>query len=357
MKSHLARAIEAVVALVKTVQIPAAILRPSPDLQLALRRHLARRNVRDRIQGWGATLGILCMIYILAAWQDVSPSEYATRIITFTSTAMPAAVPNRSVPEVASEAPAPAAEMPLPARAEITLSPSTNLARAALREPRRTAGSGATVSRRSIATPAAMDAPEVRFRVTTPGIRRRTPISQLSTRIQSPGARPIVERDSPTLPIPRPSDSAPAIRQEIDAPDVRVFDETTLTVEDARTQQILDWIHQNPVEIPLVARRHMDYLEGDHVSMATVTIDGQVVRLYLLARGGYTQLHVLMVAGEKSYLFYDRGMQGEASRFRVGSVSRTDNEISRIVSQEREITSEEARQFYSAFLEWWEGQQ
>lgn len=294
------------------------------------------------------------MIYVLSAWSDVSPSEYATRIITFTSVSAPAPSPANTPMEKSSDKPAPISEVVLPARAEITLSPSTSLAHASLREPRRTNRETGAMSQRSIMLPTASNMPEMQTRVPTHGTRRRMVVGQLSAQVTLPDARPILERENTNLSIPPPVENTPEIRQEIDIPEVRVFDETTLTTEDVRTQRIIDWVRQHPSNIPQVIQRHMDYLDGDYVSQASTMIQGEQVHLYLLVRGGYSQLHVLMLIGDNSYLFYDRGMQGEASRFRVGSVNRTESEVSRIVSQEREITSKEAQQFYSAFIEWWE---
>lgn len=356
MGSRFAKLIKVVTQRAISVRMLALTDRQFPHLSSALRRHWARRSVRDRYGGWGVTFGLLSMIYVFAAWSDVSPSEYAARIITFTSVSMPASASSSAAPAAPSEAPTPVPEVTLPTRTEITLSPSTGLTRASLREPRRSIDGAAAVSRQSISTPSVLNTPEVRARVTSPGIRRRTPVEHLSARMTLPGTRPTLEREDATLQLPVPAQSAPEIRHEIDAPEVRVFDETTLTTEDARTVQIIDWVRQNPTEIPPVIKRHMDYLAGDYVSMASTTINGEPVDLFLLVRGGYSQLHVLMVSGENSYLFYDRGMQGEVSRFRVGRVSRTGAEVARIVSQEREITSFEAQQFYTAFLEWWERQ-
>jgi len=196
--------------------------------------------------------------------------------------------------------------------------------------------------------PSVSNMPEIQAKVPTPGTRRHRIVGQLFSRIVLPDARLTLERESTDLSILSPVE---------DIPEVRVFDETTLTAEDMRTQQIMDWVRQNSSKIPQVIRLHMDHMDGDLVSLASTMIDGKQVNLYLLVRGGYSQLHVLMLIGETSYLFYDRGIQGEASQFRIGSVNRTGAEVSRIVSQKREITSKEAQQFYAAFIEWWENQE
>jgi len=357
LNSRISRIIEGAIQFGKLIQSTISADQRIQNLLFVLRRYLTQRSVKDRLGGWGITFGLLCMIYVLSAWSDVSPSEYATRIITFTSASMPASSPASVSPEVPSKISAPALEVYLPARTKITLKFSTSFARASLREPVRSNREAGGVSRRSITIPSVSDMPEIQAKVPTPGIRRRRIIGRLSDRMTLPDARPTLERENTDLSIPSPVEDTPEIRQEVDIPEVRVFDETTLTTEDARTQQIMDWIRQNPSKIPEVIRRHMDYMDGDLASLAYTMIEGKQVNLYLLVRGGYSQLHVLMLIGETSYLFYDRGMQGEANRFRVGSVNRTGVEVSRIVSQEREITSKEAQQFYAAFIEWWENQE
>ena len=157
------------------------------------------------------------------------------------------------------------------------------------------------------------------------------------------------------LSLPPQELTAPQERTVIDVPDVRVFDEATLlTPEDERTTHIAEWVRQNPKTLPGVVMRHMDYIEGDFTTYASVSVDGREVSIYLLVRGGYEQLQVVLVDGSRSFLFFDRGMTKQASRFRVGSVAHSPEGITRIVSQEREITSAEAQDFYRIFLEWWE---
>jgi len=146
----------------------------------------------------------------------------------------------------------------------------------------------------------------------------------------------------------------PEVREEVEAPEIRVYDESSLSAESEETKEIVEWISQHQTDVPLVVRAHMNYEEGDKASGVYITIDGRKVEIFLLSRAGYEQLHILLVDGENSYLFINRGMSDNASRFRIGEVNRTNNVITAIDSQEREITSDESQMFYSAFMDWWE---
>ena len=314
---------------------------------------------RDRLSGWGIALLVLLLLYGFAAISHVSTGAYATRVVAFTSVvrptpapAVPATSDTRSNPQPPRETAA-----PLPAREAITL--EQTLTRSPVGErrvvQRRAIASGgqrAPLQRPTLSVDPARPAPRVRPNATNLAQRRVTiPGRPALPSVEAPRLR----RESQSgLSSPLQDRSAPEERKLIDVPDVRVFDETTLTTEDERTAQIADWVRLNPKTLPDVVMRHMDYMEGDFTTYVSVSIEGREVGIYLLVRGGYEQLQVVLVDGERSFLFFDRGITRQASRFRVGSVSHSPEGISRIVSQEREITSAEAQDFYRIFLEWWE---
>ena len=305
----------------------------------------------------GVTLLLLLMIYLWAGWSEVSTGEYAARILRFSPAVAPAAsAPSSGTTMTAPEAANVSTEGILPERVKISIDPSASLSRAEMRATTRTPDiTDTSVRRRSMPNPLPLRRREIRPQVSNPEIRRRTLTGSLSTRLSLPTTRPTLDRRDSPPPLAVPdTEEFPETRPEAETPQVRTFDETTLTETDVRTQEIIAWVRQNPSHIPPVAKTHMDYIDGDHLARVQVWVDGVVVELFLLVRSGYSQLHVLMVTGGKSYLFHDRGGKGEAERFRVGNVRHTDGEISRIVSQEREITSEEAQTFYRIFMNWWE---
>ena len=316
-----------------------------------------KRDVRDRITGWGITTLFVALLYVIAAFSDVSTGEYATRILTFSSVVNPA--PPSTASAAVERAPDPGnpgeAAPPLPVREEIALERVVDLEGAGREPAIRRREISDVAQRRTLTRPdLTLDRsqPEPRNRTAPAGLqRRRLPIPG---RPALPQVRAPLERQESEIAIPVPEAAAPEERIIIDTPDIRVYDEETLTVQDARTGRIVDWIKSTPKALPDVVRRHMDYLEGDHMSFTTWTHQGREVEIYLLVRQGYDQLHVVVIDGEDSYLFFDRGLSKQASRFRVGSVSRTSGTISRIVSKEREITSDEAQNFYQIFIGWWE---
>ena len=314
---------------------------------------------RDRLSGWGIALLVLLLLYGIAAISDVSTGAYATRVVAFTSVVNPAPAPavpassdTRSVPERPSER-----ATSLPAREAITLEQTLSRSEVGERRivQRQTITSGAQrapLHRPTLSMDPTRPAPRVRPNATNLSQRRVTiPGRPALPSVEAPRLRR--EAESGLL-LPLQERSAPTEREEIDVPDVRVFDESTLTVEDERTAHIAEWVRRNPKTLPDVIMRHMDHMVGDFTTYVSVFVEGREVEIFLLVRGGYEQLQVVLVDGDRSFLFFDRGMTRQASRFRVGSVSHSPEGISRIVSQEREITSTEAQDFYRIFLEWWE---
>ena len=319
-----------------------------------------KRDTRDRLSGWGIALLGLLLLYGIAAISDVSTGAYATRVLAFTSVVNPApatAVPASSDPKPEHPERPRERAASLPAREAITLKQTLSRGGAGARRvvKRREIVSGAqraTLQRPTLSVDPARPAPRELTNATNPSKRKVTfPGRPTLPSVEAPRLRREAESG---LSLPLQERSAPEERKKIDVPDVRVFDETTLTTEDERTVKIGEWVRRNPKTLPDVVMRHVDYMEGDFTTHVSVFIEGREVELFVLIRGGYEQLQVVLVDGDRSFLFFDRGMTRQASRFRVGSVARSPEGISRIVSQEREITSAEAQDFYRIFLEWWE---
>jgi len=311
----------------------------------------SKRSITDRAGGWTITAFLLLSIYLLSAWSDVSTDKYATRIITFSNTVAPAP-PSPSSPavEIASTPPP---VVTLPKRATIKIE-NLDLARkrptlSKTRVDPNTAPSRTLLSpeRQPTLLESRSSIPE------TSGIRRRIPRG-LTSQALLPSSRPSIEAPSTnSLDIVVPETDAPEIREPMDVPEVRVFDESTLSTESEQTKEIVQWVIKNHIDIPTVVQSHMDFEDGDKTTGVTVRVDGREVQIYLMARLGYDQLHILLVDDSRSYLYVNRGVRDQASRFRVGQVTRHGDLLARIVSQEREISSDEAQTFYSIFTDWW----
>ncbi len=337
-----------------------------PDMS-ALRQILASRNVQDRLGGWGITLSLLAGMYLLAAWSDVSPSEYTSRILTFTSVAIPPPPPPPPVPVEASPAESEAPEVTveevsLPVRESISLQPpaglDSNPERTSLAESRLAINDGGQLSALPESRLALDRSPSGTEIAAARGIQGRSRISLPGTRLALPSDQLSAGGPAGANSSMRgPASEVPSERVGAEAPEIRAFDESMLSGGGGRdnvTSAIMEWVKNNPHPHPAVVRVHLDHASGDHTAIASSAIDGREVQFYLLVRSGYDQLQVVMVDGEDSYLFFDRGLQKEVSRFRVGRVTHNDGRIARIISQEREITSEEAKAFYAAFIDWWE---
>jgi len=313
---------------------------------------IRRRQFIERAVGASITIGLLIILFLLASWSDVSSSEYKSKIISFTNVvASPSVLSIVEAPSTPEAVPAPTV---LPKKAKITLTPTTRRSPPKLNATEVQAR--AQISR-SLRAPT-LSTPTARVRTQVPetgGVRRRVP-SGLSSQALLPSAHPsvIAPPSRRVAEVDVAEEEKPEVREEVEAPEIRVYDESSLSAESEETKEIVEWISQHQTDVPLVVCAHMNYEEGDKASGVYITIDGRKVEIFLLSRAGYEQLHILLVDGENSYLFINRGMSDNASRFRIGEVNRTNNVITAIDSQEREITSDESQMFYSAFMDWWE---
>ncbi len=311
-----------------------------------------KRLITDRAGGLLITAFLLLLIYVMAAWSDISPNEYATRIISFTNTVAPTPVAATSS-EPASATVTPTA-VTMPKRAEITLDPvRIDLDRPTLTRSRVTPD--AIQSKSILATDLNSQRPSTRQRNSgLLGIRRRVPRG-LSSQSVLPTVDPSLELpETNTLDVPLPETDIPEVRETVDSPDVRVFDDSSLSTESEQTKEIVQWVIKHHIDIPSVVQRHMDFESGDRTSMDTIMVDNQPIEIYIVVRSGYNQLHVLLIDGDQSYFYINRGSRDQASRFRVGQVSRQgDFLLSRIISQERRISSDESQMFYRIFSDWW----
>ena len=322
-------------------------------LRAKVHHHILRRSVVDRVAGWLVTALLLLFIYVLSAWSDVSTGNYANRIITFSNTVSSPPPAPSSAPAVETVATPPPVPVTLPKRVEISLgnihtkpTPPT-LSRTRV-DPNKAVP-------RSILSPK-MEPPTLESRRRAPvtsGIRRRVPRG-LSSQATLPPARPSIEVISTDpLDIEVPETDVPEIREDVIVPDVRVFDESTLSTESEETKSITRWVIRNHKDIPTVVQRHMDFEDGDKTAGVTFVVDGVDVQIFLMVRSGYEQLHILLVSDNQSYLYVNRGMRDQASRFRVGRVTRHSGQLAQIASQERTISSDESSQFYTIFTDWW----
>jgi len=324
---------------------------------LPFARHmLKKRHITDRLGGWVITALLLMGMYTLSAWSDVSPGEYATRIISFTNTVAPAPAPvaSSSIDEAVPTAPPVAVS--LPKRAEISLDrPKISLTRTEITPTRLDPDASAP---RSALTPQ-LDRVPLTARLNLPdqatGVRRRVPRG-LSSQTLLP-----TQREGSTLALPATRDveipqaetEAPVLREEVEAPEVRVLDAAALSAESEEALRIGTWISEHHETIPSVVQRHMDFEDGDKTTKVDASVNGNPATIYLMTRQGYSQLHILLVIGDRSYFYINRGGSDRASRFRVGELSRDGNTITRITSQERSISEDEAELFYQIFGDWW----
>ena len=118
---------------------------------------------------------------------------------------------------------------------------------------------------------------------------------------------------------------------------------------------IIEWMRRWPGGLPPAIRRHIDWTVDALSSVDTLAHDNHTDELYLMARPLTRELHVVLVRGERSYYFIDRGGRQEGHKFRVGTVRREEGVIAGIVSEDRPLDSPDARFLFQVILTWWNG--
>jgi hypothetical protein len=135
---------------------------------------------------------------------------------------------------------------------------------------------------------------------------------------------------------------------------LRDLDDFGDNYENVDLRLLIEWMRDNPAELPPGVRRHVGYEPNHLSSVIYFEIGGRAFELYLMCIESRYEVHVVLVEeGETTYLI-DRSFQQQSRSLRVGSVQRTEGEIVSIQSRQEAAGSGRADEFYQFFLSWWE---
>lgn len=118
--------------------------------------------------------------------------------------------------------------------------------------------------------------------------------------------------------------------------------------------ELTRWMHLSPAELPPGIKRHVEYQPENLTAAAELKHGGEIWEVYLLVRVPLRELHIVLVRGNDTWYLIDRSFERQGRSFRTGYARREGGVIVGVVSQERPAASEEAAEFYSIFLTWWD---
>ena len=309
--------------------------------------HHSRRRPRERTFAGALTLAMILLLFMVAGMARFTQNPgqmlelaFDRALVARAPAATPPPVVSRPGPRVAGPSRAAIDPVLLAARSPVA---TTRDARTML--PSRTL----STARRDIqpqerqATLAARRSLLPRTRLPGRATRRVTLDAS-----RAPDARPTVPAVRATTP------RLEARRAEVrDVPDPLPADLLEEGVVDPLA--IIEWVRRWPGGLPPAIRRHIDYTDDALSSVDTLVQDNQTDELYLMGRPLIRELHIVLVRGERSYYFIDRGGRQEGHKFRVGTVRREEGVIAGIVSEDRPLDSPEAQLLFQVILSWWNG--
>lgn len=118
---------------------------------------------------------------------------------------------------------------------------------------------------------------------------------------------------------------------------------------------LVEWMRRNPVDLPPVAKRFMNYQRGDLTSRVAFSINNRAFDMMLLCvEATYEVRIVLMEKRDVTYLI-DQGFHKKSNFLRVGKVDRLANQqILKFSTNLKPAGSKKTTSFYQVFISWWE---
>lgn len=139
---------------------------------------------------------------------------------------------------------------------------------------------------------------------------------------------------------------------EVGLQDIEEFGEDH---QDIEMEKLLEWLRQNPRELPPGVKQHVNYQSGNLAS--TVSFEakgGSIYDLFIMVKEEIMEVHVVIVSGEDTRYLVDRSFTEEGRFFRVGSAQRDGENTITSIRSERRPLGEQSEEFYEVFLSWWE---
>lgn len=136
--------------------------------------------------------------------------------------------------------------------------------------------------------------------------------------------------------------------------EVAIAEFSSESFDGSEADRLALWMRQNPGDLPIGVRVHMNYEPTFLTSTTRFASDGRNWELYLMFNESLRELHLVLVEGDRSVYLIDRGFQEQSRSLREGTVRRTGREIVTVDSRSGIAGSERAQDFYNVFLSWWE---
>jgi hypothetical protein len=126
---------------------------------------------------------------------------------------------------------------------------------------------------------------------------------------------------------------------------------------DPVVNQLIDWMKENPVELPIAVKRTMsdNRWQDDFLTTSSRFVAGdREFELLIMVKETIPELHIFLVEADQATYLIDRGFQKQSSYLRRGRVIYNEESIQEVDSQMREASSSQTSEFYQVFLSWWD---
>jgi len=121
--------------------------------------------------------------------------------------------------------------------------------------------------------------------------------------------------------------------------------------------RLIEWMKKNPGPLPIPVRRTMSDGRWDPsflTSRVPFLIADRQFDLMLMVKEEQLEVHIFLVENTGATYLIDRGLQGESSFLRRGSVAVHQDDIAEVDSRMQNANVQHTQEFYQIFLSWWE---
>jgi len=125
----------------------------------------------------------------------------------------------------------------------------------------------------------------------------------------------------------------------------------------SKVNRLISWMKKNPSSLPIAVRRTMS--EGRWnpsflTSRSPFTIQNRQFDLMIMVKEQQKEVHIFLIEKNGATYLIDKGLQGESSFLRRGSVIVKDGEITEVDSRMQQAGLNQTQEFYQIFLSWLE---
>jgi len=124
--------------------------------------------------------------------------------------------------------------------------------------------------------------------------------------------------------------------------------------DESEADRLSTWLRSNPSPLPVGVRVHVNFEPTFLTAAVPFNSEGRRWELYLMYNEALSELHIVLVEGDRSVYLIDRGFREQSRSLREGTVRRVDGTIVAVDSRTAAPSGDQAREFYNVFLSWWE---